>query len=174
MPSLKPLGAAPITGTLSVVAHPYASAAVLLFWAFYPKLPFQILYFVLYDLPRSIFLGLATCLGFERYGVRQGRCYHRPHSVYHILLLIFLEDSLASRYQSQFYTSSGGIFSRSRSYAAINEPRSYEDINNDLPPPYNGTASHPRREADVRWTILGWFCVYAALVIVLTYGDGDF
>ena len=86
------------------------------------------------------------------------------HFLNHILLLIFLQDSFASRYQSQFYTSGGGIFSRSRSYGAIN---------NDLPPPYNGTASHPRREADVKWTILGWLCAYAALVIVCTYGGGD-
>jgi len=153
-----------IRGALSVVAHPYTSAAVLLFWAFYPKLPFQVLYFVLYDLPRSIILGLSTCLGFERYGVRQGKCY--PTTIFEVIFyfLIFFEDSIASRYQSQFYTSGGGIFSRARSYGATN---------NDLPPPYNGIANYPRRAADVRWTLLGWLCAYFALVILIMYGFDD-
>ncbi|KIM39664.1 hypothetical protein M413DRAFT_447127 [Hebeloma cylindrosporum] len=129
-----------------IVAHPYASAAVLLFWACYPKLPFQILYFALFDLPRSIIRGVSTCLGFEHNGVRQ--------------------DSIASRYQSQSYTSGSGILSRALTYGAVN---------NDLPPPYNGTPRQQPRREDMHmwWTLLGWMCVYAALVIVLQYG-GDF
>ncbi|KDR80886.1 hypothetical protein GALMADRAFT_241379 [Galerina marginata CBS 339.88] len=85
-----------------LVKHPYISAAVLLLWSFYPQFPFHALYFVFYVVPRSIVLGILTCLGFEREGVRSG--------------------SLASGYQSRYgeNTPRNGLFSTPQSYGAIN------------------------------------------------------
>ncbi|CAA7265164.1 unnamed protein product [Cyclocybe aegerita] len=82
-----------------VVEHPYASAAILLLWAFYPLFPFHLFYFLFYVIPRNLVLGILTCLGFEGYGLRA--------------------DSPASRYQSRNYGGfipRNSVFSRTQSY----------------------------------------------------------
>ncbi|KAF9038610.1 hypothetical protein BJ165DRAFT_1499191 [Panaeolus papilionaceus] len=82
---------------LVVVKHPYLSAAILLFFAFFPTSPFYLIYYILY----AIALSVLACIGFGRQGVRA--------------------RSVASRYQSKYYgprTPSNGFFSRSQSHGA--------------------------------------------------------
>ncbi|KAF8957117.1 hypothetical protein BDZ97DRAFT_2079387, partial [Flammula alnicola] len=111
-----------------LMQHPYVSAAVLLLWSFYPQFPLHLLYFIFYVIPRSIVLGVFTCLGFERQGVRS--------------------DSIAASYQARHYgghTPRNSIFSWSQSYGAVpHEPYSQEP------------QSHPA--VKIFWRILGWLC----------------
>ncbi|KAF9485577.1 hypothetical protein BDN70DRAFT_871245 [Pholiota conissans] len=126
-----------------LMKYPYICAAVLLLWSFYPQFPFQVLYFVFYVVPRSIILGILTCLGFERGGVRS--------------------DSIASRYQSQYYggyTPGNGFFSRSQSYGAIGQDGSDGSTLAEQP--------HPIRR--IFWRFIGWLLLYGSLVVLLKYG----
>ncbi|KJA19619.1 hypothetical protein HYPSUDRAFT_44180 [Hypholoma sublateritium FD-334 SS-4] len=128
-----------------VMQHPYISAGVLLFWAFYPQFPFHVLYFVLFVIPRSIILGILTCLGFERGGVR--------------------EDSIASRYQARRYggaTPSSGLFAGAQSYGAANRAPLSAQSQQERP-------SHPI--IGVLWRLLAFLCLYASLVVLLKYGE---
>lgn len=147
-----------------VMQHPYIFAAVLLLWSFYPQFPFHVLYFVLYVVPRSIVLGVLTCLGFERGGVRSGEyilsicrsCYLNTCHIY------LHSDSIASRYQARRYgeaTPSGGIFARAQSYGAVDHE--------SLSPPVQ--RSHP--VVTLLWRFLALLCLYASLVVLLKYGD---
>ncbi|KAF8184468.1 hypothetical protein BJ912DRAFT_974940 [Pholiota molesta] len=125
-----------------LMKYPYISAAVLLLWSFYPKFPFQVLYFVFWVMPRSVVLGILTCLGFERGGVRG--------------------DSIASRYQSHHYggyTPGNTIFSRSQSYGTINQDGS--GVQEDR--------SHPT--VGIFWRFVGWLLLYGSLVVLLKYGS---
>lgn len=64
-----------------MVQHPYISAAVLLLWSFYPQLPFHLVYFLFYVIPRSILLDFLACIGFEREGVRTGKYRSRINTL---------------------------------------------------------------------------------------------
>ena len=140
--------------------HPYISAGVLLFWAFYPQFPFHVLYFVLFVIPRSIVLGFLTCLGFEREGVRDGACIVPTVSV--LIMLLSMLDSIASRYQARRYggtTSRDGLSAGAPSYGAVHGA--------PLNPPER--TSHPI--VGVLWRLLGFLCLYASLVVLLKYGE---
>lgn len=91
--------------------HPYISAGVLLFWAFYPQFPFHVLYFVLFVIPRSIVLGILTCLGFERGGVREG--------VYFVFKASVLTMLLLCQTQSRRGTKHGGMAEPRRAVASL-------------------------------------------------------
>ncbi len=140
--------------------HPYISAGVLLFWAFYPQFPFHVLYFVLVVLPRSIVLGFLTCLGFEREGVREGACIIPTVSV--LTMLRFMLDSIAARYQARRYggaTPRDGLFAGAQSYGAVHR----------APLNPQERTSHP--VVGVLWRLLGFLCLYASLVVLLKYGE---
>jgi len=124
-----------------VLQHPYISAAVLLLWAFYPLFPFQFVWFFVWVIPKSILLGILTCLGLEREGVRSG--------------------SIAWRYQSRrygAYTPSNSVFSGAQSYGAINYVLSPE-------PPRR---PHPATNFFRR--VIQLLLVYAVIVLLLQYG----
>ncbi|KAH6911936.1 hypothetical protein BKA70DRAFT_1265956 [Coprinopsis sp. MPI-PUGE-AT-0042] len=56
-----------------MMEHRFFSFVLLLVWMFNPFLPFQILWYFVWTVPRSILLGLLSCLGFEHEGVRRGK-----------------------------------------------------------------------------------------------------
>ncbi|KAF8806808.1 hypothetical protein BYT27DRAFT_7233613 [Phlegmacium glaucopus] len=99
LPTLEGLKFALVTFYREVlVRYPYASAAILLLWSFYPKSPFKAMYYFFYIIPHAMILGLLNCIGFGEEGVRH--------------------DSHASR---------ASIFSTSRSYGATDHELRADD-----------------------------------------------
>ncbi|KAF5316799.1 hypothetical protein D9619_006730 [Psilocybe cf. subviscida] len=132
-----------------VLQHPYISAAILLLWAFYPLAPFQFIWFFVWVIPKSIVLGILTCLGFEREGVRS--------------------DSIASRYQSRRYgahTPGHSYLSGAQSYGAINHVHVHdvESLNS------RRTDARPHPIASFFRGVLRLLLVYAVIVLLLQYG----
>ena len=55
-----------------VVAHPYIVGFILIMWSYYPKAPFQAITFIIWTLPKKMFVGLLRCVGFGEEGVQPG------------------------------------------------------------------------------------------------------
>ncbi|KAF8909256.1 hypothetical protein CPB84DRAFT_1496294 [Gymnopilus junonius] len=94
-------------GTINAAKkHPYLTGLALVFWSYYPKFPFQVVFYPF----KTLFVGVRWCFGFGRTGIRGA--------------------SHASRYQSEHYggyTPKDSLFARFQSYGATSESSLFED-----------------------------------------------
>ena len=58
-----------------VLTHSKAFSLACLFLAFQPGLPFQVVHFVLFTVPRAVCTGFLNCLGFGSEGVRESKLF---------------------------------------------------------------------------------------------------
>lgn len=78
----------------TVIAHPYASSAVLLTWAMYPDYPFRAIYTIFYAWPSAVLRGLLSCLGVGEEGAPQ-----RTYST----LIIHLSFLILYQFKARIY-----------------------------------------------------------------------
>ncbi len=64
-----------------VVGHPYIFGFILIMWSYHPKAPFQAITFVIWTLPKKMFIGLLRCVGFGEEGVQPGNTLFRTPSL---------------------------------------------------------------------------------------------
>lgn len=169
---------------LKVVQYPYRTAGVLFLWSYYPQfpfrilrfglyaaslriniviLPFRLLYFVLYVVPRSIIRGILACLGFQR-GIKASENNIIIGFSINLLTISFVHlstDSFASNYQSHHYggyTPRNSVFSKAQSYGAIDEVGLYSYANEEI--------SHTQPI----WALGGWLLFWGSFVVLWKYG----
>ncbi|KDR80893.1 hypothetical protein GALMADRAFT_241391 [Galerina marginata CBS 339.88] len=86
----------------TAITHPILTGLFFILWSYYPKFPFQVVRYVVWGLPKCIFVWFLRCLGFGEEGIEP--------------------DSYASRYQSTYYGAyipEDSHFAHYQSYGAL-------------------------------------------------------
>jgi len=125
-----------------VVAHPYIFGFVLIMWSYHPSAPFQAIAFIIWTLPKKMFIALLRCVGFSEEGVQP--------------------DSYASRYQAlhyEGYIPEDSLFAQYQSYGALGDST------------HNATQHNEEPHPSPWWTIFGWLLYFAGFGAMLFYGS---
>ncbi|KJA15605.1 hypothetical protein HYPSUDRAFT_362755 [Hypholoma sublateritium FD-334 SS-4] len=86
-----------------VIAHPYIFGFVLIMWSYHPSAPFQAIAYIIWMLPKKMFIGLLRCVGFGE-GVQPGNTSSQSLCILPGLNFYSqIPDSYASRYQARHY-----------------------------------------------------------------------